>query len=423
MNRIVFSFRRFLVLALVPALLLAASPSLYAQWGFSPKGRNTASVVAAFQPVVAKPSESVVRVLCDGVEMALGTIVGPDGYIVTKASDLKGKIVCQFKDGKEYAARIVGIEEKHDLAMLKVDTSGLRPIEWRTAQAEVGDFVASASNAHLPVAIGVVSVGVRKPDRFEMRPAAPAPNSGFLGIQLGKVDESGPTIAEVSKGSAAEKAGLEAGDIVLRIAGKKMKDAEALVNTIQRYKAGASVVLQIRRDGKEKRIEATLQKRPIGLFDRGDRMNALGSELSHKRTGFPVILQHDTVIKPKDCGGPLVDLDGKAVGINIARAGRTESYAIPTEVVLALLADLKSGKLAPKEDPDEARDRIAGIESALKSLRADLNKSLDELKELKGDSADLVKKRKGIEAKVDALRKAVDAKHAELDKARKDPTK
>jgi serine protease Do len=418
MNRIVFPFRRFLTLALVPALLLTASPSLYAQWGFGSKGRNTASVVAAFEPVVAKPSESVVRVLCDGVETALGTVVAPDGFIVTKASDLKGKIVCKFKDGKEFVARIVGIEEGHDLAMLKVDTSGLRPIEWRTAKAEVGDFVASASNASLPVAIGVVSVGVRKPKGLEM---GPSPNSGFLGIQLDRGDKDGPLIAEVTKGSAADKAGLKAGDVVLTIAGKKMTNAETLVTTIQRYKAGASVVLEVRRGDKEKRIEATLEKRPISLFNRGDRMNALGSELSLKRTGFPIILQHDTVIKPKDCGGPLVDLDGKAMGINIARAGRTESYAIPTEAVLALLGDLKSGKLAPKEDPNETR--IAELASALRSLRADLNKGLNELKALKGDSAELVEKRKVVEDKVDALRKKVDAKQADLDKVRKDPTK
>jgi serine protease Do len=418
MNRIVFPFRRLLTLTLVPALLLTASPSLYAQWGFTSKGRNTASVVAAFKSVVAKPSESVVRVLCDGVEIALGTVVGPDGFIVTKASDLRGKIVCKFKDGKEFVARIVGSEEQHDLAMLKVDTSGLRPIEWRIAKAEVGDFVASASNALLPVAIGVVSVKARKPNCFEMRPA---PNSGFLGIQLDRGDKDGPTIAVVTKGSAADKAGLKAGDIVLTIAGKKMTNVEMLVTTIGRYKAGASVVLKVRRGENEKELKATLEKRPMALFNRADRMNAMGSELSLKRTGFPVILQHDTVIKPKDCGGPLVDLDGKAVGINISRAGRTESYAIPTEIVLALLGDLMSGKLAPKEDPDETR--IAGLESALRALRADLNKGLNELKTLKGDSADIVKKRKGVEDKVDILRKKVDQQQADLDKVRKDPTK
>ena len=420
MTRIVFSFRRFLTLALVPALFFTLAPASYAQRGSSP-GRNSGPVMAAFKPVVARPSQSVVRVVCDGLEIALGTVVAPDGFIVTKASDLKGKIVCKFKDGTEFAARIVGVDEKHDLAMLKVDTSGLRPIEWRTAKAEVGDFVASASNAELPAAIGVVSVRARKPHPREMGPAAPPANSGFLGIQLDDSDESGPIISDVTKGSAAEKAGLKSGDIVLSIAGQRMPTAEKLVRTIQRYKVGEKVVVLIRRGKDEKQIEATLAKRPSNLFDRGDRMNAMGSELSLKRTGFPIILQHDTIIKPKDCGGPLVDLDGKAVGINIARAGRTESYAIPTETVLGLLTDLKSGKLAPKEEPDEVR--IAALMSDLKALRADLEEKQKELKSLEGDAADVVAKRKAAQDKLTAVRKKIADNQTDLDKARKDPTK
>ena len=34
-------------------------------------------------------------------------------------------------------------------------------------------------------------------------------------------------------------------------------------------------------------------------------------------------------------GGPVVDLDGNVVGINIARAGRVETLALPRETVLA----------------------------------------------------------------------------------------
>ena len=88
MNRIVFTFRRSFILSLVPALFLSATPSLYAQRGN--KGRNTNPVVAAFGAVVAKPSESVARILCDGTETALGTVISPDGLLVTKARDLKG---------------------------------------------------------------------------------------------------------------------------------------------------------------------------------------------------------------------------------------------------------------------------------------------------------------------------------------------
>ena len=85
-------------------------------------------------------------------------------------------------------------------------------------------------------------------------------------------------------------------------------------------------------------------KRPAaaGRPGRGDFQNALGSELSKRRSGFPTVLQHDTVVRPADCGGPLLDLDGRALGVNISRAGRTESYAIPSEVVASLVRELKA---------------------------------------------------------------------------------
>ncbi|NOZ38750.1 MAG: serine protease, partial [Planctomycetes bacterium] len=69
----------------------------------------------------------------------------------------------------------------------------------------------------------------------------------------------------------------------------------------------------------------------------------LGSSLSQRRFGFPSAFQHDTVIKPSDCGGPVVDLDGKVVGFNLARAGRTETYAIPADVVAGLIEEMKRG--------------------------------------------------------------------------------
>jgi serine protease Do len=61
--------------------------------------------------------------------------------------------------------------------------------------------------------------------------------------------------------------------------------------------------------------------------------------------GFPSVLQHDTVLRPNECGGPLVDLDGRAVAINIARAGRVASFGVPAEVVVPLIESLKSSKL------------------------------------------------------------------------------
>jgi serine protease Do len=116
-----------------------------------------------------------------------------------------------------------------------------------------------------------------------------------------------------------------------------------------RQKAGAEVTLTLSRGKDQLEVTAKLARYQPS---RAEMQSQMGSLLSERRGGFPSILQHDTVLAPTDCGGPLVDLDGKVLGVNIARAGRVESYAIPAEAVREVLADLMAGNLPPptKED-------------------------------------------------------------------------
>src|SRR5690606_19898060 len=115
--------------------------------------------------------------------------------------------------------------------------------------------------------------------------------------------------------------------------------------------------LDIMRGDNKISVRAVLTGRVAAMAgtDRREYQNSLGSALSERRFGFPKAFQHDTVLNPTDCGGPLVDLEGRVVGFNIARAGRTESYAIPANVVITRLYDLMSGNLAVKTD-DEPED-------------------------------------------------------------------
>jgi serine protease Do len=178
----------------------------------------------------------------------------------------------------------------------------------------------------------------------------PKGGSGYLGIGLDDADDGGALVTKVEAKSAAEKAGLKVNDVIVGVAGKEIANAAGLIETVGAYKPGDTVTLKLRRGDDEKEVTATLGTRPPAGKSRGDFQNNLGSELSKRRTGFPTVLQHDTIIRPQDCGGPLVDLDGHVVGINIARAGRVMSYATPAEVVQPLLADLMSGKLAPPKN-------------------------------------------------------------------------
>jgi serine protease Do len=60
-----------------------------------------------------------------------------------------------------------------------------------------------------------------------------------------------------------------------------------------------------------------------------------------------------------------VDLDGRAVGLVIARAGRTESHVIPAETVKGLLPVLLAGKSAanPVERAEAARAALKQAEA------------------------------------------------------------
>jgi serine protease Do len=187
------------------------------------------------------------------------------------------------------------------------------------------------------VAIGVVSVGPREI----------AKEGGVLGIVLEEGGQ-GVRVTQVMPESGAAKAGILIDDLVTRCNGKDTKDRQTLVTTVRQYGPGDEIELTLLRGGKEMKIKATLSRSIQGWKpDRREVQNNMGGKLSERRHGFPSALQHDSVLQPTECGGPIVDLEGRALGINVARAGRTETYAVPADVVRSLLADLMSGKLAP----------------------------------------------------------------------------
>jgi len=128
-------------------------------------------------------------------------------------------------------------------------------------------------------------------------------------------------------------------------------------------------------------------------------------------------------------GTLVLDLDGNAVGINIARAGRVNSYALPTSVVLAVLEDLKSGQLAPKE-PSPDIERLAeldrNIQMTTKALneqnarRADAAKTLGEAEKSVADLEQSLQAARAArdvaKQKADAAQTAIDELKSKLDK-------
>lgn len=303
--------------------------------------RRHSSVVSAFREVVANPAKSTVEVLCDHDVVALGTVVAANGYILTKASDLHGDIVCKLHDNRRFDAEVVGVNKRHDLALLKIDADNLTPVVW-TDQSEtpVGSWLATPGLSEQPVSIGVISAAPRSI-------AAPRP---ILGVLLAQSEE-GARIDEIMPGSGAEQANLQVGDVIVGCNDEEIKSREALIQRISQFQPGDTVTLMIRRGEESLKIEATLgpMSEP-GEVNRHEFQNQLGGELSRRRAGFPSVFQHDTILQPHECGGPVVNLNGHAVGVNIARAGRVASYAIPASVVKEVLAELMHVKPVSLQD-------------------------------------------------------------------------
>ncbi len=303
----------------------------------------------AFKGVMAETQRGMVQVFQKDEEksLALGAIMSEDGEILTKASELKGELECELFDGRKFPAEIIATDREYDLALIKINAANLSVVGWDSGpRPEVGQWFVTPSLNELPVSVGIVSVAEQTipPDR------------GVLGISISD-EEDGARITKVFEQSGAALAGLKVGDIVTRVADQNVKTGQALSARISRLRPGDSLKLYIIRDEKEVEILATLgypQQEMTKLEDRrGNFQNRLGGALSVRRAGFSSIIQHDSVLAPDECGGPVVGLSGKALGLNIARGGRTESYAIPAKAVLEIYKDLKSEFLASKKTDDE----------------------------------------------------------------------
>lgn len=327
-------WNRPLFFATLIALSVPAAAS--AQLGLKPKLYTSGSTLRrAFQDVSAEARQATVQVLQGNRQRSLGVVVSEDGYVLTKSSECAaGELQCRLADGSLHSAVLVGRHEGADLALLKIDASGLTPIEWETdTDPAIGSWVVTPGPGAIPEAVGVVGVGRREIRLERVR--------GVLGIGM-EGDSGPPRITKVFEESGAAQAGLLEGDFVEQVAGLQVSGRSSLVECISQYEPGDTVELTVRRGEDRLTLSATLTYPPDDAYlTRIAVQNKMGGDLSLRRTGFDAVIQHDSVLRPEECGGPLVGLSGKAFGVNIARAGRTETYAIPADMALAIVEQLR----------------------------------------------------------------------------------
>ena len=295
--------------------------------------RNYETIVNAFAPVVNKAGNSTIRISDGQHQLALGVVISADGYILTKASEilsdeLEFPLSCSDRKGNIFEATFISHRPKFDLLMLKADTRKLKPIKWNIDEQPLGSWLISPSISENPMAIGVVSAHPR------------SIRGGLLGVFLGETPD-GVRVEQVFPNTAAARAKMQRGDIILKVNDIEITDREQLINTVRSHLPGEKITLHVRRGEEELAIDAVLGREEDIAGSRAVEQQNLGGPLSSRRSGFQSVLQHDTILRPEQCGGPILNTKGQAIGINIARATRVASYALPASVIVEVIDEMK----------------------------------------------------------------------------------
>lgn len=119
----------------------------------------------------------------------------------------------------------------------------------------------------------VITPGAPRPPRPPRVAFSPGGNPrAFLGVVSEKTDK-GVKLTEVVEESAAAKAGLKEGDIITKVNTTAISSEEQLSETIRQFKPEDVVDITYLRDGKEKKVKATLGKTSSSMVWSGDAFN------------------------------------------------------------------------------------------------------------------------------------------------------
>lgn len=306
-------------------------------------------------PALQEAAKSTVRVWLGSNRLAYGTVVGDGSKVLTKWSEIirsPGALVVESGDGKTSAAKIGSVYAEEDLALLELEGVKFQAVKWSDELPKLGSFLAATQPDGRLAGFGVLSVQERK-----LRDV----DQAFLGVvsQLGP-NGNGVEVAEVSKHSGAEAAGIKPGDVIVKIGERKISGLMELRTALMPMEPGDKIDLWFRRGAKEKKVEVLLGNRPkqsAQMEQRLAHMERMGTEVNAVRDSFSRAIQTDMRIDPNEVGGPVVDLNGKVIGITMARADRTRSFVMSSAAVRALLNGSGKDPILAKTEMQEQMDQ------------------------------------------------------------------
>ena len=302
---------------------------------------NGMETVKAFSEASEAMRRSVLTMHYSGQRdpFAMATLVAP-GVAVAKASDLEGKSPLEARDHRRrvYSVEVQSVDKATDIALLKVDWPEGQPIVWAEQAPQLGTWVVATTPR-----VGMVRVGLNaaKPRPIESRGAT-------LGVMLQEPakKQKGCLVSEVFPDSAAAKGGLEKGDVITMANETPILKRDDLIEFLKSHDPGSKIRFQTRRKKKSLTLEVTLDS-PSDLLDKMNRNQQMSGFTSRRKDPFSMVLQTDIPVPPEAMGSPLLDIDGKALGILIARADRVTTFSIPKDHVMPLLDPKNATPKAP----------------------------------------------------------------------------
>jgi serine protease Do len=290
-----------------------------------------------------------------------GVIVSADGYVLTNNHVVEGAqtVKVDLHDRRTLDAKVIGTDPPSDLAVLKVQATGLPALAFGDSDAvRVGDVVLAFGNplgVGQTVTMGIVSAKGRATgtgdgsfEDFLQTDAAInqgnsggalvdtagrlvginsqilSPSGGNIGIgfaipsrmaesvmtqlvhggqvhrarlgvtvqgvtsdlaqSLGLKQVQGALVSDVTKGGAADRAGIRRGDVIVSLNGEPVRDGNALRNQIAGTLPGTDVSLGIERDGRAETLSVKLGE----LRTAQSKAGSAGSSSSGERLGLAV---------------------------------------------------------------------------------------------------------------------------------------
>ncbi|GAA5483568.1 S1C family serine protease [Haloferula sargassicola] len=319
--------------AVLAGMLVTSAPAaMTLESGVRMGGREMHAAFEDVQPFLQSGSAVFKR---GNHEIIFGVVVSPEGHLLTKASELGAiedlKVVIGDRIYEQPV--LLAVDPQWDVALVKVSGVGLQPVDLgRTEDLERGEWLVAngaTTRRYRRVQVGMVAASPR-----EVKPNGGA----VLGIVF--KEDGGLVVSAVSEGSGAEKAGIQEGDKLLAIDGRDVAKREEVLEILEDKRVGQSLAVRVERDGGPVELKVVLAGRTQVFGEEETRNDHMSGDFSMRRTGFPRIMQHDIIGNSRFMGGPVLDLDGRCVGMNIARFSRCETYAIPALELQQLVRSL-----------------------------------------------------------------------------------